>query len=207
MTTLTGDKPPPALLQFLLRPPKKDQLQSHFEAGETLLWQGAPVARFKSPAGTLFLSLFGLPFFIAGIFMAWFTAIDLITTATRVSLSDTAGNLGLFVVGLVFIGIGLLLLGGAWAYAFWGHHYTRYALTNRRAYIWRWLLVNKLEVYRIKSHDTITLTKGRSDTVTFQTIYERDSDGDMMRREIGFEHLEDGQAVYQLIRKIQSEAQ
>ena len=106
-----------------------------------------------------------------------------------------------------FLGAGAAMTFGPWLYAANGHKLTRYALTNKRAYLATSFLKHSIATYAIAADDVVTLTQGRTDSVRFKTVHGRDSDGDKTTQKIGFENIKDGQDVYALIRQVQREQQ
>ena len=192
------------MIRRFTQPPALDRWDDYFEPGEVLLWQGAPEPGPHSYIGTIALSAFGLPFLIAGL------------TTAAMGLGQLLGmngvaelGLGLFMTAfsIPFLGAGAGMTIGAWLYAFNGHKFTRYALTNKRAYLATSFFKHSLTTYVIAPDDVITLTQGKLDTVRFKTVHDRDSDGDKTTQKIGFDNIKDGQEVYAMIRQIQREAQ
>ena len=183
------------------KPPKHDRWDDYFEPGEVLLWHGQPAPGIKNPLGTLFLSIFGIPFFGGGVAVA---------TGAVTSLAGGGAGILMGIVMLAFsvpflcVGAGMTI--GSWLVAIYGHRFTRYALSNKRAYVANSFFRHTLQSFLIKPDDIITLTQGRHDDVKFKTVHERDSDGDKTTRTIGFDGIADGREVYAMIRKIQAEA-
>ena len=184
-------------------PPKHDRWEDYFEPGEVLLWQGAPEPGAKSVWGVLALSIFGIPFLLAGLF----TAGQGISAFFRQDGLMPIG-LGLFLVAfsVPFILAGIAMSVGSWLASIHGHKYIQYALTNKRAYIAKSFIKHAIDSYVIGPDNVITLEQGRFDSVKFTTLHSRDSDGDKITKSVGFDWISDGRAVYQLIRDIQKEA-
>lgn len=186
------------------QPPKHDRWDDYFEEGEVLLWHGAPEPGPRSFLLPVFLSIFGIPFLLAGL--------GSLGTGLS-SLFDMSGaiDLGfaLFTIAfsIPFLAVGGALVFGTWILAFIEHKYVRYALSNKRAYVARSLWGHKLESYRIGPEDAITLEQGKYDSVRFKTIHGVDSDGDKTSYKIGFEGISQGRDVYNMIRQIQKDAQ
>jgi len=185
------------------RKPKLDRWEDYFEPGETLLWQGQPEPGLKAPWAAFFSSVFGIPFFLAGLKILS----DGLSGFSEANGGAALGHgLLLTAFSIPFIGVGSTLCFGSWIAALYGDRYTQYALTNKRAYVAHSFPTHKLATYVIGPDDVVTLTQGKFDTVQFKTIQERDSDGDKKTSKIGFNFIADGSKVYKLIREIQSEA-
>ncbi len=190
------------MITHVFQRPKHDRWDDYFEPGETLLWQGAPEPGIKSFWATLFLSIFGIPFFGGGLMTAG--------TGFASFFGDSNGfgiGMGIFLLAfsVPFLCVGAGLTIGSWLAAMYSHRFTRYALTNKRAYIANSFYRHSIKSFRIRSDDVVTLTQGRFDDVKFKTVHDRDSDGDKTTHQIGFDGIANGREVYQMIRKIQSE--
>lgn len=174
--------------------------EDYFHGREELLWEGHPATGFKGTWGMVFMSLFGLPFFGAGV-LALTTGLASIFSGT---LSDFA--MGLFVVlfSVPFLLVGLGLVFGTWIAMYYAPHFIRYAVTNKRAYIATSWWNHRIESYPIREDTFFELDQGRFDTVYFHLKISRDSDGDRTETKIGFEHIENGMEVYQLLRDVQA---
>lgn len=190
------------MIKKYFQTPERDRWEDYFDPGEVLLWQGAPEPGPHSYWGPIAISIFGIPFFLAG----------LSTAATGLGFLFGMRNLGDLGIGLFmtafsvpFLGVGFAMCFGTWIYARIGHRFTRYALSNRRAYVAHHFFRHSLSSYRIRPDDAITLVQGKFDSIMFKTIHGRDSDGDKTTEKIGFISISDGNSVYDLIRKIQRE--
>ncbi|MEJ6404167.1 hypothetical protein [Yoonia sp. 2307UL14-13] len=184
------------------QPPKHDRWDDYFEPGEVLLWQGAPEPGIRSFWGTLFLSIFGVPFFGGGLMIAGSAFASFFQGW---NLFGIAMGIFLLAFSVPFLTVGAGLVVGSWLAAIYGHRFTRYALTNKRAYIANSFYRHSLKSFQIKPDDIITLTQGNFDSVHFKTVHDRDSDGDKTTHQIGFDGIVDAREVYQMIRKIQAE--
>jgi hypothetical protein len=191
------------VIRRFLRPPELDRWEDYLDQGETLLWQGAPEPGPHSILPTLFLSIFGVPFLLAGLTTAGFGLSHLFGLAGGFGFGGIALGLFLLAFSVPFLGVGGGLVLGTWFYSFNMHKFIRYALSNRRAYVAKSFLRHSLESYPIGPDATITLIQGKYDTVNFHTEHGRDSDGDKTTTKVGFEHIADGPEVYRLIRNIQ----
>ncbi len=167
------------------------------------MWQGAPEAGLRAFWGVLALSIFGVPFLLAGIF-TFAEGIE----AFFYQKGVWSIGLALFYASfsIPFLLAGLAMTCGVWLAALYGHRYIQYALSDKRAYIARSFLNHTIDSYVIGKDDVVTLVQGRFDTVWFATVVSRDNDGDKITRPVGFDWIRDGHAVYQLIRQIQKDA-
>lgn len=173
------------MIKQFFQPPKYDRWDDYFEPGEVLLWQGAPEPGPQSYIGPYLISIFGIPFLLAGLATAR-TGLGYVFGMN--SLGDLGIGLFLSAFSVPFICAGAAMTVGIWLHAFNGHKFVRYALTNKRACVARSFYKHALETYAIGPDDAVTLEQGRFDTVRFKTIHGRDSDG---------------HEVYALIRQIQ----
>ena len=175
---------------------------AYFEPGEKLLWQGKPVRGVRPGWGGLFLSAFGMPFFLAGwgLMIASIFGIEI----EQDGIGELGGRIFLFFFSIPFAAIGTGLVLGPWLAGPWAARNVRYALSNKRAYIAKKLFTRTMETYVIRPEDPLEITQGRGvDSVKFHVRMGRDSDGDKTTDKIGFDNIADGEEVYHLIRKIQ----
>ena len=192
------------MIRRFFEPPKHDRWDDYFEPGEVLLWQGAPEPGPHSYIGTIAISAFGIPFFIAGLTTAGMGLGRLFAVS---GVSDFGTGLFLTAFSVPFLGVGTAMTFGTWLYAANSHKFTRYALSNKRAYLATSLFRHSIATYTIAADDPVTLVQGRTDSVRFKSISARDSDGDVTFQKVGFENIKDGPEVYALIRQIQREQQ
>ncbi|MCV6593913.1 MAG: hypothetical protein OIF48_13235 [Silicimonas sp.] len=175
-----------------------ERWEDYFEPGETLLWQGQPLPQRGLSLGTVALALFGFPFLLAGLAMSGGALLS------GFGIGDGLWGFGsalfIFFFGLPFLGAGLGMVLGPWYTQRMAHRKTRYALSDRRAYIATRWWGSKLESYPI-SRGAIELENDRS--VYFHTEHGRDSDGDRTSERKGFENIEAAREVYHLLRQIQ----
>ena len=174
--------------------------QRYFDPDERLLWQGRPVPGLGIDLPTCGLALFGLPFLGGGIFMMVTAVRDAMGAS---GIDNDFGPLGLFVFSLPFSAIGFGLVFGIWWYQYRLRKTARYAVTNKRAYIAHQVWNRKLEVHPIHPEAEITMEEGRTTSVTFAVKRWTDSDGDRQKQEHSFLYLEDGEVVYDILRKVQ----
>lgn len=172
---------------------------AYLQPGERILWEGAPLPGIRNPARLAFLSLFGVPFLLAGL------------GGTGVALRHVFWlgevGLGLFTlaISLIFAVLGYALVFGQWTEAAKAHRTTRYALSSRCAFIARQTRKRSLESYPILPKTALEIEHGTGyDTVWFHARSETDSDGGLTTSRIGFEGIKDGTEVYRLMRGIQT---
>ena len=173
--------------------------QDHFQPGETLLWQGAPLPGVRNKARLTFLTIFGIPFLLGGIAGA-------IAGLQTIFWKGQIG-LGLFILAIALIlgGLGFILVFWQWVDAARAHRTTRYALSNTCAYIARLGPKQSCNTYPIlASSETALEHRNGYDNLWFHLRHERDSDGAPTTTKIGFEGIADGLTPYKLIRSIQA---
>lgn len=175
---------------------------AYFRTDERLLWEGAPQPGVFGKAKIVMLGLFGLPFLAAGV-------ATLLAGLRNVAVAQDLGGLGLgfflTVFSLPFVGVGALMVVGQWIAAAQAHRKIRYALSTRAAYIAKNYWRRSLASYPILPTTEVELEKGAgADSVWFYSREERDSDGDRTVTRVGFENIADGDALFRLIRQIQT---
>jgi len=163
------------------------------DEGETILWQGRPVAGLSFSNINVMETLMGL--FFMGFSLFWIR-----TAANVTSNFGSSGVEGLLPVVFPLFGVPFFLIGfyNAIGHILWDaflRSRTHYTLTSKRAFIAtdhprRGKL---LEDYSIDEHTDVTLKVGPPDSVLFRG------------RKIGFIRIEDGRAVHKLIRHIQKD--
>lgn len=183
--------------------PKSGDWEDYFHGRETLIWEGHPARGLHGRVGLIAMSLFGIPFFIAGIkvFIIGISFID-----TRGSWGGVVEGLFTIVLSLPFLLAGFIAVFGTWIGAFYASEFVRYGLSNKRAYIAKSWWNHSIESYPIKAENMIEIKQGRLDTVYFFTERTVGSDGNVHSKRIGFEGVENGMEVYQLLRDVQAHA-
>ncbi len=188
------------LLARIKPQPKSQHWEDFFHGRETLLWEGKPEPGIQKKLGVIFLSVFGLPFLMSGIgsFVGGLSAL----------LTGSFGGIGtgffMIFFSLPFMAVGFGLVFGTWIASYYAHQFTRYALSNKRAYIatsWWW---HTMQSYPITPDSEFELVEGRFDTVYFFSKTTKDSDGDRREKKIGFQYIKDGMAVYKLLLDVQA---
>lgn len=173
-----------------------------FEPGEKLLWEGAPEPLGIPGLGGIALSIFGMPFFGAGLFILY-------SAITGQTIPDDSGGtwqgIWLFLFGTPFFLVGAALFLGPWFYYALSHLYVRYALSNRAGYITVRFLGRRMKMYPIDPLTDVEIEFGRHSSVFFHKGYRKDSDGDVIDVRTGFENIRDGRAVYDMIRRVQKD--
>lgn len=177
----------------------QDSWAAYLQPGERVLWQGAPLPGIRNRGRLAFLSLFGVPFLIFGL------------GGTGVGLrhvfwvGDVWIGLITLALGLIFLVFGYAFVFGQWADAARAHRTTRYALSNRCAYVARWAWKRSLESYPILPKTALELDHCDGyDNVWFHARSETDGDGGITTTRVGFEGIAEGTKVYQLLRGIQT---
>lgn len=169
--------------------------QDYFTDGETLLWEGAPVKYASASPYNLFISAFGVPFFLAGLGMMGGGLIG--AFASGGGLAGFGGGFFIFFFGIPFACVGAGLVFGPWYMLANAHRKIRYALSNRRAYIATQWWTRKMETYDWRATDMLELDEGRRASSVYFTAKTLD---DSTKR-IGFEHIAEARRVFDLIRE------
>lgn len=174
-------------------------------AGETVLWEGAPVPGLHHPGKTALMAVFGLPFLIIGAGLLLYGATLLPKART---LNDAGLALFTALFALPFGGIGAFLVFGPVIEARTSARDIRYTLTTRAAYVARSGRFPSLKVYPILPSTALELEPGRrAGTVWLHARLERDSEGDLGTTKAGFENIAEGEKVFHLIRDLQGKAE
>lgn len=169
--------------------------EDYLDAGEKLIWQGAPATGLRFSGSGLVLSFFGV--FFLGFAVFWVTL--------AFSMGGGSGMERVFpLFGLPFVLIGLWLVAGHWFFDAYKRQRARYALTNKRAMIARTLFGRRMESYPIDGHSQIRLVSGKLDTVHFAQKTYHTKNGARVEN-IGFRFISDGQMVYDLLRAVKEE--
>ena len=168
----------------------------YLDPDEEILWTGQPLPGLSFKPSDILLSGFGLFFFSFAVFWTF--------------MASGAGAAG-GIIGYVFplFGIPFILVGGYLLFGrfFWEAYVrskTRYALTNRRAIIAKSALNRSMTSHPITATSEIEIVVGPPDTVNFATRFVRSKNGghDVP---VGFERIEEGMTVYNILRQIKRE--
>ncbi|MGB7317790.1 MAG: hypothetical protein WBC85_07470 [Planktotalea sp.] len=161
------------------------------DEGETIVWQGRPVAGLSFHGTDVMGALMGVFFMVFSVF--W------MGMATNIT-SNFNGFGGIFPKLFPLFGIPFFLIGfyNAIGHVFWQaflRSKTHYTLSSKRAFIAtdHPTQGKLLTDYPIDAHTDLILKIGPPDTVWFAG------------KHIGFANIEDGRAVHKLMRQIQKE--
>ncbi len=168
---------------------RSDAWESILDENEEILWQGRPDPAFHVDWGKGIEMVFGL--FFMGFSVFW-----------MVGASQAGGVFWLF--GLPFFLVGFFQVIGR---HFWKTYLRRnswYTLTNERAIIATDLPIKgkSLKSWPITTRTPLAITQGPPDTIIFAHEERRGQNGSYTI-DIGFERIQDGLKVYQLMRDIQ----
>ena len=160
------------------------------EDGERILWQGQPSEKLSAKPGQIFESFFGL--FFVGFSVIWM----------RVAYSIGAGPFWMF--GLIFFFTGLYLVFGKYFWQSYERGHTWYTLSTRKAYIATDTPLGgrKLKSYPITDETEFEFDPGRRASVYFARDTYR-VNGRTRWSKIGFENLDNGREVLDLLLKVQ----
>ena len=181
--------------------PQRQGWEDFFLRGEKLLWEGAPAGGIRFSPSLLALSLFGLIF--AAISASVFVTMPI----------DTGTVIDYLIYGFIsiFILVGLTFMVAPWLVDAHMRTQTRYALTNKRAFIAYNTFGRSLTNYPITDEVPLQLINGTLDTVKFaigSTGTREVIAGSKLQARpvnsgtIGFNFLQDGRTVYNLLADI-----
>jgi hypothetical protein len=170
-----------------------DAWQSYFLPDETLLWEGAPLSGFRPSRLELVQIVIGLIVLFVGL---------LLFLGIAPSPEDPAkSGLALLAIASAFTGIGGFLVLQPILRAYADSRHTRYALSNRAAFVARTWPIRRMEVYPILPARQIWLQKSwNAHTVLFHLRTEEGSESSTATTHIGFRNISDGKKVFHLIR-------
>jgi len=156
--------------------------------GERILWQGKPLPRLSFRGGRRMETLMAVVFM--GFSLIWMKVASL-----------ALGPLWIF--GLLFFFFGLYMALGKYFWAAFKRQYTWYTLTNQTAYIANDMpfVSRSLKSYPITSDSMLEYLPGDAATIYFGSEIEK-TNKSTRKPENGFEYLEDGEKVYDLLRQI-----
>jgi len=165
--------------------------------GEELLWEGAPSTGLRP-------TKFGVVFTVLGALIMYFFGPIAVRALSSGSGSSEALIIGGLAVAMFLLGLWMAV--GIWLFDIRKRKATRYALTNRRAFVASALAGRKMLTYAIKPQYRPLLLKGMTDEVTFgEEDWFDQKTGAKTKRAISFTLLKDGQEVYDIITKISTE--
>lgn len=182
--------------------PKTERWEDWFDAGETLLWQGAPKPGIVHWLRNIGITAFGIPFLCAGLFCAAAGLRFLV----KLTLGDLAFGVFLTAFSVPFVVVGGVMVFGPWVADVLVPQRTRYALTNKAGYEATRYWGRKMDVFPIKPETRIELIQHRygASSVHFHFEEKLDSDGDQSVTKKGFADIADGEKVYRLVRNAQA---
>lgn len=168
---------------------RRDTWDGILEEGETILWQGRPVRRFRIKWGQVPTLLFG----------SAFSAFALFWMIMAMAASGPFWMFGLihFTVGLA-VALGPIILDNLLRKNTW------YTLTDRRAFIATDMPMagRKLKSYPINRSTLLTFQDGDPPSIYFAEEFHNTRNGSR-RIEVGFESIDDAPAVMETMRSIQ----
>jgi len=168
-----------------------DEWASFLDPDEHIIWQGRPATGLRLKPRNLIKSPFGI--FFLGYAIFW------------TSNSARTGGTGFLMFGLPFIAAGLWLVFGKHIFDSLRRGRTHYTLTNKRAFIATDLFGRKLQSFVIHKNSPLEYHPGPPDTIIF-AIQDIQTDDETVYQDIGFELIDDGPHVYELLREIQGKA-
>jgi hypothetical protein len=166
------------------------------DPGERILWQGRPDGRIAVTGEGIVQSVFGV--FFLGFALFWTGAAFWMTAGSGTPLDF------LFpLFGLPFIAVGSYLVFGHWLWSAYARRHSWYTLTDRRAIIATAYFGKKaLQSWPIAPDTRLDLIEGPPDTIWFAEWTTRTKNGTQRHRR-GFERIEDGRRVLNLMRQVQ----
>lgn len=189
-----------AQIKDLRQSDKPDSWEFMLDSNERLLWKGEPAKGLRFNGAKIVKSLFGIPLLLFGLFFANSRMDDVSSLNSLTRGLETS----FLLIGSLFILVGLNMIVGQYFWNAYKRKRTRYALSDRRAFI-----VSKTFIQRLKTHPIRQSTKVDMKAGPETSIYFSDplSTGNKKthRNPIAFEYISEGEEVYRLIRQIQNE--
>lgn len=166
----------------------KSDWHRHLGEGEKLLWSGVPVYGPRFTRKGLALSLVGALIVGYGVYQVVLDPGRYITNRSGAITDDE-----------LFISLaGSYLLFGHMVFDAVKRKFTRYALSNRRAFIIRWGRLDVPDIYPIGADTPVSITKGAADSVYFQREEKMHQYGGDVKL-TGFRHITERDAVFDLL--------
>lgn len=161
--------------------------------GERILWQGQPNTKPSAKPGQVLESLFGVFFVAFSVF--WM----------NMAFSIAGGPFWMF--GLIFFFTGLYQIFGKYLWQSYERGHTWYTLTTRNAYIATDTPLGgrKLKAYPITADTQFDFEPGRRSSIYFASDSYR-VNGRKRTSKIGFENLDNGRDILDLMFKVQKGA-
>lgn len=168
--------------------------EPYLDPGERLLWTGVPGKGIRLDLPTLGRSAGGI--FFLGFAIFW--------TGGAAGASKGGALGGLFALfGLPFIAYGAWLAFGHIVWDAFVRSGTRYAVTDRRAFIATQALGRRLESYPIDANTELDYRPGPPVSIYFAKRLAKRNRGGTHEIAIGFPYLKDGDAAYRALRLAQ----
>lgn len=179
-----------------------ERWEDWFDDSEKLLWQGVPASGVVHWIRNIFMSAFGIPFLIAGLTSAGLG----VRYISDLSVGNILFGIFLAAFSVPFIGIGGGMFFGPWVADYVVPKRTKYALTTKAGYVATQYWGRNMDVFPVRPEIRIELAQHRNglSTVHFHFEEKLNSDGDQTMTKKGFTDIADGEAVYRLIRDVQS---
>jgi len=170
---------------------------------EALQWQGAPHPDTRLRLSHVPLVIIAVPFLI-GAFV--FAATGLRWLSKMTGWQDLGLGLLMASLSVPFFGIGIGLVAGPHLATRLAYRRVRYAITDRRIYVATNWWQPKLTSHAIAADAVLDLaTNGPFGMVSLQVGQERDSEGDVVTKDVNLTGLADATAVYHLLQRLQKD--
>jgi hypothetical protein len=175
-----------------------ERLKGYLDEGERVLWHGAPRPGIRNLRFRMLTTLLGIAL------LAWGIAASGSEIARLTREGPDFNTAIVLVIGLALIAGGLHYGIHQWHVAALAHLTTRYALTNRCAYIVVGTGFGSMESYIIQPDTATELDRyeGYSD-LWLHVRYKHASEATVTTARVGFEGISDGEKVFMLLRSIQ----
>ena len=166
----------------------------NIQQGEKLLWEGTPNRGLRVTKKGVGMSLAGILVLAIGYYQ--------ITWSSGLYNSDLS-NVSIAVEDLLIGIVGGYLLFGHFIVDIIKRKFTRYALSDRKAYISTILKFSTPDSYVIKPNSEISFVEGPPDSVFFYSEIRTHMDG-RQKYLAGFRHIDDGQPVFDILMRVKS---
>ena len=173
----------------------------YLDPGERLLWEGAPASKVSFEAIDPKQTVFGLVF--AGFAIFWMLMAWGISGGFSASGPGSVVTMIFPLFGLPFLAVGLYLAFGKLFWSAFTRGKTRYALTDRRAFIATSARGRQLKSYPIDADTQLDYRPGAKASIYFATEERKAAKGTTYTTLVGFQFIPNGDEVYRLIRQIQ----
>lgn len=182
-------------------PPRGEGWEAYFDAGEHLVWQGQPNKGLRFRVETLMQSLFGVFFLAFAIF--WMA----MASGMSSGMPREFGPVSLFpLFGIPFVLVGFYMVIGNYFWKAYLRGRTRYALSNKRAFIATRGLRKDLKSWPIDAQTELVYEPGDESTIFFASstkrVYSKNSGSRTKTIRHGFEYINKGEEVYRKMRDL-----